>query len=429
MVAYLKKLNQLIESRVSEFGAQYFALAVFCCLNHPIYYITWRFFDEQSYESLFLRTTATLICIPLLFTKKWPASFKIWLPTYWYFVVTFNLSFFFFYMLLMNSASNVWLMSTTVIIFWLLFLVDWASYLVLMTIGVSIAWITYLIMRPVHAPDFNYIGLATQYVGSVAVLVVFARKRIKFDREKFMTIKLIGGSLAHETRTPLLAISSGSIGLRHHLNTYLSSDDMPASIRDLCSKEILPEINVITENIEKEAKHISNFVDVISSNILHGKKVYNNLIEVNVAICLQDILKNDVNLAGEMVNVEVLEPIDLVVLGDEVLIKHVISNLLKNAVFSLRKSRKGHILIWTSIDESYSCLHIKDTGLGISKKQARQIFKPFYTTKDKDEGAGIGLTFSRLVMDIFNGHIELLAAEGEYAEFILKFPRINIQGE
>lgn len=415
---------------MDEFGAQYVAFAIFCCLNHPIYYLTWRYLDEQSYESLFLRTVATLICIPLLFAHSWPKAMKSWLPLYWYFAITFNLPFFFVFMLLMNNASSVWLMSNTVILFWVLFLVDWASYLCIMAIGIICAGLTFVLVKPLYFSELNYLGLITQYVGSVIVIVLFARKKIKFDREKFMSMRIFGDCISHEVSTPLLAITSGIAGLKNYLirivavlqNEYVSLPDLP-------QLKTLQQIPLILDNIEKESEHIANFIEVINSKVLHKK--HPDLLKNTLDIydCLNEVLQHCIYLTSTKIEIDVQPNMHFFFVGDDVLIKNIINNLLKNAVYSIRKARKGKLSIFVTDIKHYNQLHIKDTGLGISKKVQKKLFEPFYSTKEEGEGAGIGLAFCKIAMNSMGGNILLKAEANQYAEFILQFPKTIRENE
>ena len=335
-------------------------------------------------------------------------------------------------MLLMNNASSVWLMSNTVILFWVLFLVDWASYLAIMGIGILGAWLTFLLVSPSHFNELNYVGLLTQYIGSVIVIVVFARKKIKFDREKFMSMRIFGDCISHEVSTPLLAITSGIAGLKSYLLRIvdvLQKEKEHLSLPGLPPDKILNKLPIILDNIEKESEHISNFIEVINSNVLHKKDTSLLKKKIDIHDCLDAVLQNCIYLTSSNIEIEIQPDLHFIFVGDSILAKNIINNLLKNAVYSIRKARKGKLAVFTSETKKFNQLHIRDTGLGIAKKEKRRLFEPFYSTKAQGEGAGIGLAFCKIAMNSMDGNIVLQAKEGQYAEFILQFPKIAHQGE
>ncbi|MCX9475041.1 sensor histidine kinase, partial [Vibrio cholerae] len=53
----------------------------------------------------------------------------------------------------------------------------------------------------------------------------------------------------------------------------------------------------------------------------------------------------------------------------------------------------------------YICLEVTDNGVGIPSENIEKIFMPFFTTSDKQEGAGIGLNIVSSIVDQLNGFI------------------------
>ena len=117
---------------------------------------------------------------------------------------------------------------------------------------------------------------------------------------------------------------------------------------------------------------------------------------------------------------------DFKFLGNFTLAMHVIMNLLKNAVFYIQKASKGEITIWFTQTAKTNEIHFKDTGTGIPTQVLPHIFDSFFTT-ESSTGTGVGLAFSRMVMQSHNGEINCISKEGEYTEFILSFPKIDNQ--
>ena len=111
---------------------------------------------------------------------------------------------------------------------------------------------------------------------------------------------------------------------------------------------------------------------------------------------------------------------DFCYFGDRVLTQHVLFNLIKNALSSIKEMGKGEIKIKIEKGELENRLIFTDTALGISKEHLSKIFDQFETRKDV--GFGLGLAFCKIVMRSYGGDITCESELGKYAKFILKFP-------
>lgn len=102
------------------------------------------------------------------------------------------------------------------------------------------------------------------------------------------------------------------------------------------------------------------------------------------------------------------------------LIEWVLENLIKNAVDAMEGD--GNITITSSLDASYACIDVADTGKGIPRKRHKTIFNPGYTTKKR--GWGLGLTLAkRIVEQYHNGKIFVLTSEpGQGTTFRILIP-------
>ena len=88
-----------------------------------------------------------------------------------------------------------------------------------------------------------------------------------------------------------------------------------------------------------------------------------------------------------------------------------ILNLLINGAEACLGSERP-ICVGLSLTESARAIgiHIEDHGPGISKKELRRLFEPFYTTRQS--GSGLGLYLSRRIIEEMGGSIRLESREG-----------------
>ena len=68
-------------------------------------------------------------------------------------------------------------------------------------------------------------------------------------------------------------------------------------------------------------------------------------------------------------------------------------------------------------------IRIRDNGSGMPQSVIDQHFKPFFTTKPKGQGTGLGLSLSYdIITNVHKGKMEILSQEGEYTEFRILIP-------
>jgi PAS domain S-box-containing protein len=93
--------------------------------------------------------------------------------------------------------------------------------------------------------------------------------------------------------------------------------------------------------------------------------------------------------------------------GDEMLLEQLLRNLEINAAHAM--NNQGILTLRTNMSESKSSVEfsITDTGHGIPDDKRGQIFLPFFTTKEKGKGTGLGMYIVKQVVDQHKGYIRL----------------------
>ena len=91
---------------------------------------------------------------------------------------------------------------------------------------------------------------------------------------------------------------------------------------------------------------------------------------------------------------------------------------------------RGRVAVSTAVKDDLACLTIRDNGIGMSEETAGRAFEPHFSTKDRGEGTGIGLSSVRMItQDILGGTISLETAPDEGAIFYIEFPVAGGVGE
>ena len=152
---------------------------------------------------------------------------------------------------------------------------------------------------------------------------------------------------------------------------------------------------------------------------------------------VENLLKMLRRLIGENIELEWIPQADLgMVKMDAMQVDQILANLCVNARDAIEDT--GKISIETrsvTVDEDYChthpefrpgefiCLTVSDTGSGMDKSIMENIFEPFYTTKGKGEGTGLGLSTVYGIVKQNNGFINVYSEPGKGTTFNIYFSR------
>ncbi len=125
------------------------------------------------------------------------------------------------------------------------------------------------------------------------------------------------------------------------------------------------------------------------------------------------------------INIDVSFDGDLIILGDYYQLKHVMINLIDNAIkFNVKQ---GKVEINAIEDNGQIQVCIKDTGIGIPEDKLAKVFDKLYQiesdTNRKYGGTGIGLTISKHIIEGHGGSIWVKSEEGEGSTFCFNLPK------
>jgi len=110
--------------------------------------------------------------------------------------------------------------------------------------------------------------------------------------------------------------------------------------------------------------------------------------------------------------------------GDRELMEYAFYNLLTNAI--KYSPTKTEVTIFGGRDGDRCSVAVQDQGIGIDRKEVRQIFQKFYRTKKAEQsgetGTGIGLSIVEQIVLQHGGRIEVTSTPGKGSCFTLVLP-------
>ncbi|MDF5328229.1 response regulator [Vibrio parahaemolyticus] len=391
-------------------------------IGFPLYYFVWDFMFPQSYENLPLRLFCSALFFGIIFRNRLSSSWRKYVHVYYQITITTCLPFFFFYMLLMNDWSNVWVMSFMSAIFLHILLVHVTRVMFAQTfagIGLAtfFAWIAKgfhldITMDWTHVPIFLFIYVFGN--------MFYFRNQVEHEA-KVSLAKSFGAGIAHEMRNPLSGLCTSIDVIQSVLPKKKAMGEKDQYVMSGEDVTLLREVSEDAMNIIHSGNET---IDLLLTSIDENRvsrssfKRYSAQSVVEKAIESFSYKRSTDRFA---ISFDARSEFDF--LGSDTLLKYVMYNLFKNA-FHHRSSDEFHIHVSMQSNDTVNQIVVTDNGSGIAPDVIRHIFQDFYTT-GKSGSYGLGLPFCKKVMRSFGGNIKCISQPGEWSQFTLIFPPIT----
>ncbi len=222
--------------------------------------------------------------------------------------------------------------------------------------------------------------------------------------EKLTSLGQLSASIAHEVNNPL----SGVLIYTQLLEKKIASDQF-----------------------SKEAS--LNYLSKMESELTRSTRLIQNLLDFSRQspptlrpVSISDVVDKALELAAhsaELHNIEVIKELNPSlpdIMADFDQLQQVCTNLILNAVQAMPDG--GKLNLRASADDIFLKIEVQDTGCGISRDNIHKLFTPFFTTKVKGKGVGLGLAVAHGIIERHKGRIEVQSKEGEGTTFTIFLP-------
>ena len=221
------------------------------------------------------------------------------------------------------------------------------------------------------------------------------------EQSKLAAMGEMIGNIAHQWRQPLSVITTISSGIK-----------VRSEYEQLENYDIVSDMNIIME----QAQYLSQTIDDFRNFIRDTNEVQNlsikNTIEKTLTILHSVIVNNGITIITDLKD-------DMDINGYENELIQSFINIMNNAKDAIKEHLKNNdeklIFINTSKEKSSLIITIKDNGGGIPHNVIHRIFEPYFTTKNKSVGTGIGLSMSyKMLVERHNATIDVSNEEYIY---------------
>ncbi|MGR5140078.1 sensor histidine kinase [Photobacterium sp. DNB23_23_1] len=214
----------------------------------------------------------------------------------------------------------------------------------------------------------------------------------------------LSASINHEINQPLAAI-----------RTYAENS------RKLLAKQ---RYDMVSGNIDEIIELNQLITDIIARFKVFARKrnFYQASPRTNVADSIRSslsLVRNALIKQGVVLRLADF-PDNVIINIDAVQFEQVLINLLQNSLQALKNHSEPQVGITLIVHSGRVECRIWDNGPGLSPEQKKQVFLPFYTTKE--DGLGLGMTISKRIIDAYHGTLSVSDHSGGGAEFTLSLP-------
>ena len=222
-------------------------------------------------------------------------------------------------------------------------------------------------------------------------------------RDHLASIGLLASGIAHEVNTPLTGISSYTQML---LEERTQND---------------PEYSIL-KKIEQQAFRAAG---IASSLLNFSRQRDGDYQPLDVEEMVTETLGLfEPHLRGRRIDLvrRIQGPLDRVN-GNRGRLQQVLMNLLLNAVDAMPGG--GTVTVAARAASGRVQIDVSDTGCGIPPEHLERIYDPFFTTKPRGQGTGLGLSVSYGIVKEHSGTLSAESSPGEGSRFVVSLPAVD----
>lgn len=230
--------------------------------------------------------------------------------------------------------------------------------------------------------------------------------------EKMASLGKLSTTVAHELNNPL----SGILTYARLVRREIGQQPLDEAVRD--------ELTGYLSLVEKECSRCGG---IVQNLLLFARRTgaamaptdLNEVVERSLML-----VRHHLEISGVKLRTELLTG-DAEIVADANQLQQALVALLVNAVEAMSglSSGEGELTVRLGADVKEVRIDVADTGMGIPPEILPQVFDPFFSTKETENGVGLGLAVVYGIVQRHGGQIEVESKVGQGTIFHLRLPR------
>ena len=213
-----------------------------------------------------------------------------------------------------------------------------------------------------------------------------------FKSERLASMGEMIGNIAHQWRQPLSVISTGATGIQVK-HQYGMLDD----------KYLIETSDMINKNAQYLSKTIDDF-----KNFIKGERIKENFHLKNTIDSFHNLIQHSIKNHNINMIIDIDENIKINGYSNELI--QCLINIFNNSkdAYEQVNIKDRYFFISAKENKDNVSLKLYDNALGIPNHIIDKVFDPYFTTKHKNQGTGLGLNMTyKLITEGMKGHIEV----------------------
>jgi signal transduction histidine kinase len=239
----------------------------------------------------------------------------------------------------------------------------------------------------------------------------FAYKALEMQAEQIQKMQ----EEIHQSRV-LSALGEMAATVAHEIRNPLGGI---AGYASLLARSIPPE-DPKRKYVDKIIGGISSLNKIVSNLLVYTRKTNLQKQSTDLVAWAEAILSHiEVEIIKQKKKVSIerdfpAEPLNAEIDGEK--LQQVMLNLLINGIQAIES--EGKIFVSIKSNGNVAEITVADTGMGIEPEHLKNIFTPFFTTKE--QGTGLGLAIVKKIVDLHEGQISVESQAGKGTQFCIK---------
>ena len=230
-------------------------------------------------------------------------------------------------------------------------------------------------------------------------------------QDKMASLGKLSASVVHEINNPIAGILNLILLIKRIINENAALGDDQDSVTKY--------LDLMETETRRVSRIVSNLLSFSRQSKIELRDLDANQLITKVLLLNENLIKlNNIHV------IQQLSPDLPTIYGSEDQLLQVFMNIISNAVEAMATTTDKTLTVTTKKGDAKNTLEviISDTGVGIPESSQTKIYEPFYTTKKKGKGVGLGLSVVYGIIQEHKGAINVSSRPGSGTSFSISLP-------